>query len=64
MYPNDRCALGAERVRRLSDEVVAAARMTDKGLVFEQRRCALADVAQVDPRGPSLGEGGQGLSAE
>ena len=46
MYPNDACAFGGERVRRLTDDMVAVGRSTDQGLVFEQRPCALGETAQ------------------
>ena len=46
MYPNDACAFGGERVRRLTDDMVAVGRSTDQGLVFEQRPCASGETAQ------------------
>lgn len=46
MYPNDSCAFGGERVRRLTDDMVAVGRSTGHGLVFEQRPCALGETAQ------------------
>ena len=46
MYPNDACAFGGERVRRLTDDMVAVGWSTDQGLVFEQRPCASGETAQ------------------
>lgn len=55
MYPNDACALGGERVRRLTDDVVAVGRITDQGLVFEQRRCAFGETVSGGLRPERLG---------
>jgi hypothetical protein len=55
MYPNDACAFGGERVRRLTDDMVAVGRSTDQGLVFEQRPCALGETAQATLGRESVG---------